>query len=137
MTENEAIKTDEELGCEIACEVIAKANEKSIEFETKIMDVTLGRWGYCKNDIEKALTELEEYRKLGTVEEVREAVDKTKALKPKKKKMKRCYDYHCAKCGKRFISKDDSGWYCGEFEKFCSDCGTPVDWSGQRLESEE
>lgn len=85
----------------------------------------------------KALEEVQEYRKIGTVEECRKEVEKTKALKPKKKKMKHCYDYHCAKCGKRFISKDDSGWYCGEFEKFCSECGTPVDWSGQRLEGEE
>lgn len=84
-----------------------------------------------------ALEEVQQYRKLGTVEEVRESVENTKPKKPKKNKTKYCYDYYCAKCGHRFISKDDSGWYCGKFEKFCSDCGTPVDWSGELLEGEE
>lgn len=120
MTENEAIKTDEELGCEIACEIIAKVNEKSIEFEAKMMDVTLGKWGYCKTDIEKALAELEEYRKLGTVEECREAVEKTKAKKIKYYgKTKR---NNCPTC-KRYL-----GWnYIMDYCKYC----------GQRLESEE
>lgn len=85
----------------------------------------------------KALEYVQEYLKIGTVEECREAVEKTKAKKPEIKKMRFSEDYCCNNCGHRFISKDETGWFCGEHEKFCQNCGTPVDWSSERLESEE
>jgi hypothetical protein len=118
-----------------ACKEIAIAGLKALE---EIKMYREGNLSLVPTDCFKRITEeLDTYKEIGTVEVVREAVEKTKALKPKKKKIRHCYDYHCAKCGRRFISKDDSGWYCGEFEKFCSDCGTPADWSGEDIESEE
>lgn len=67
----------------------------------------------------KALEEVQEYRKLGTVEECREAVEKTKAKKIKYYgKSKR---NNCPTC-KQYL-----GWnYIMDYCKYC----------GQRLESE-
>lgn len=66
-----------------------------------------------------AMQELQEYKKLGTLEEVREAVEKLKAKKPKKD----CVYHHptrwCEKCNRVVMS----GW------EYCPDCGQRIDWS--------
>lgn len=62
--------------------IVTEITEQAITFENKMMGVALGKWGYCKADIEKALVELEQYRKIGTAEECREAVEKTKPKEP-------------------------------------------------------
>lgn len=68
----------------------------------------------------KALEEVQEYRKLGTVEEVREAVEKAKAKKIKY--FGRSKRSNCPTC------KQCLGWnYIMDYCKYC----------GQRLEGEE
>ena len=95
-----------------------------------------GKMGYCPCDeCNKYFKKCEVY---GIVKKiVDEEASGMKAKKPKKKEMSLCYSYYCAKCGHRFISKYDSEFYFGEIEKFCSNCGTPVDWSGEITEAEE
>lgn len=67
----------------------------------------------------KALEDVQEYRKLGTVEEVREAVEKTK-----EKKLVEWANgtLHCPNC-----DKDNS---CLGFN-VCIECGQKLDWSDE------
>lgn len=69
----------------------------------------------------QALKENQEYKKLGTLEEVREAVERQKAKKVtdiRGDKLKFCT---CPFCGKR-ISNVEGGNYC-------QNCGQRLDWS--------
>ena len=68
-----------------------------------------------------AMQELQEYRKLGTMEEVREAMERQqekKATDIRGDKLKFCT---CPLCGKR-ISNVEGGNYC-------QNCGQKLDWS--------
>lgn len=79
----------------------------------------------------KALEEVQEYRKLGTVEEVREAVEKSKAKKCVKDSCPDHTHYKCPNCGKIQISEYKRGIrILGRITNNCDNCG-------QRLESEE
>lgn len=60
---------------------------------------------------------LEEYIKIGTVEELREVREKQKAKKPLANK----YYYFCPNCGTRRSIKQK--------HRFCHDCGQAIDWS--------
>lgn len=67
------------------------------------------------------MDELEEYREIGTLEEVREAVEKQKAKKSidiRGDKLKFCT---CPYCGRR-ITDVEGGNYC-------QNCGQALDWS--------
>ncbi len=81
----------------------------------------------------KALEEVQEYRKIGTVEECREAVEKQKGKKPL--------------IGADFMAgRDDAGEPIWEHDYVCPDCGfgiageyiccpycgTYIDWSDER-----
>lgn len=78
-----------------------------------------------------ALKEIQQYRAIGTVEECREAVEKTKA---KKCVQDTCPDhthYKCPTCGKIQMSEYKRGIrILGRITNFCDNCG-------QRLESEK
>lgn len=90
----------------------------------------------CEKFIVSALKELQEYRKLGTVEEVREAVRKTKPEKPDLEgdgcaDGEMVYDtWYCPNCGQ---------WYETDYDdyKHCPECGQKIDQSGLRLEGKE
>ena len=69
-----------------------------------------------------ALKEIEKYRKIGTVEECQEAVDRQKPKKPVKDK------YHhncCSNCG--WIVSGEGG-YGEEFCPHCENCGQAIQW---------
>lgn len=66
----------------------------------------------------KALEEVQEYRKLGTVEDVRRAIQKQNPIKAIGRGM-RCPRYHCPIC-KNFI-----GW--GIVGNYCQECGQKLD----------
>lgn len=78
-----------------------------------------------------ALKEIQQYRKIGTVEECRDAVEKTKA---KKCVQDTCPDhthYKCPTCGKIQMSEYKRGIrILGRITNFCDNCG-------QGLESEK
>lgn len=111
MTENEAIEALKlEGGIEIA------GNPRRIAKFFEALDMAIS-----------ALKEIQQYRKIGTVEECRTAVEKQKPKKPVKDK------YHhncCPNCG--WIVSGEGG-YGEEFCPHCENCGQAIQWE----ESEE
>lgn len=79
--------------------------------------------GNCRieNEVMKiaisAMQELQEYKQLGTLEEVREAVEKQKKKKPRASN--RCYV--CPRCGLVTSLKIK--------HNYCDACGQHIDWS--------
>lgn len=83
----------------------------------------------------KALKEVQEYRRLGTVEEVREAVEKTKSKKriePTTELDKYYHESTCPNCGIELRAKV-VGYTINQAIGEYNNCP----WCGQRLESEE
>lgn len=88
------------------------------------------------DSFKKQREELDAYKEIGTVEECREAVEKTIAKKPDLEgdgyaDGELVYDtWYCPNCGQ---------WYETDYDdyKCCPECGQKIDWSYQRLESEE
>lgn len=81
----------------------------------------------------KALEEVQQYRKIGTVEECREAVEKQTAKKPDYEgdgfsDGQLVYDtWICPCCGKHYEVDCDRYYYC-------QNCGQHIDWSDEELE---
>ena len=103
MTENEAIEMFEE---RIGLDAIEYVPECAEGLRTAIT----------------ALKEIQQYRKIGTVEECRKAVEKQKPKKPVKDK------YHhncCPNCG--WIVSGEGG-YGEEFCPHCENCGQAIQW---------
>ena len=75
-----------------------------------------------------ALKEIQQYRKIGTVEECREAVEKQK---PKKCIIDSCSDhahYKCPSCGRIELSIYKHGFpRLGRITKYCENCGQAID----------
>lgn len=68
----------------------------------------------------KALSEIQQYRSIGTVEECRAAAEKQRAKKPIKGRIFKSLGYYqCQICGGLFMRN----------EKFCSQCGQAIDYS--------
>ena len=74
-----------------------------------------------------ALKEVQQYRKIGTMEECREAVAKQKAQKPKELDTEYGY-FICGNCGGAIACTDDF-----KSHKYCLNCGQAINWE----ESEE
>lgn len=104
--------------------IVADITDKAITFRENMLGVALETWGYCKEDVEKALLELEQYRKFGTIEEVREAVEKAEEKKP----TFYATNWYCPKCG-NLVGNSEFEWE----KEFCGTCGQKIDWSGLRL----
>lgn len=67
-----------------------------------------------------ALSEIQKYQAIGTVEECRAAMEKQRAKKPIKIAPCKSVNYFkCSSCG-NFLSID---------KPFCEECGSAVDWS--------
>lgn len=81
-----------------------------------------------------AMQELQEYRKLGTLEEVRKAVEKQNAEKPKAYRLEShgVYEgllYCCPNCGCSIIKQDNRGFLSGPMAKHCLNCGQKLNWT--------
>lgn len=72
-----------------------------------------------------ALKEIQQYRKIGTVEECREAVKKQKPKKPNRSGMDEQDWYTCPNCGADIGSVDD----CFPRDRYCPNCGQAIQWS--------
>lgn len=69
-----------------------------------------------------ALKEVQQYRKIGTVEECRGAVEKQKAKKPEV--TDRDFDYYkCPVCGEYIWATDNLNDH-----KYCLNCGQVINW---------
>ena len=75
------------------------------------------------------LKEIQQYRKIGTVEECRKAVEKQKA---KKCVIDSCPDhthYKCPSCGNIHLSRYKHGCpSLGRIPRFCEYCGQAIQW---------
>ena len=126
--------------------------EEAIEVLSNELIVITDMIGYCR-DFEKesdlalayrvkrqeahkiaisALKEIQQYRKIGTVEECRKAVEKQKLKKPVKDK----YNHNCCpNCG--WIVSGEGG-YGEEFCPHCENCGQAIRWENLgEMEDEE
>lgn len=94
-------------------------------------------YGNCHTDCKdaavvaiKALEEIQQYRKIGTVEECREAVEKQKPKKPRlnyKPKFFGRATYTCPRCGNCCLEE-----FANERQnnRYCWDCGQKIDFGG-------
>ena len=114
MTENEALKIATHcLGVQAEQEV---CEECPVYIESGIVCKEIARTAIS------ALKEVQQYRKIGTVEECREAVEKQKAKKCIKDSCPDHTHYKCPSCGKIQKTKyDDSTFGC--ILNNCSNCG--------------
>lgn len=123
MTENEAIKH-----LQSYAEVVDNMIKYCKDFEPKA-DIT----GYLEKKTVfamaiSAIKEVQQYRKIGTVEECRKAVEKQKAKKPHRNYKK--FSGLWCKCG----------WYLGQKQcldiKYCPNCGQAIDENLEGMEDE-
>ena len=117
MTENEAIEMFEE---RIGLDVIEYVPEYAEGLRTAIT----------------ALKEIQQYRKIGTVEECRKAVEKQKPKKPRlnyKPKFFGKATYTCPRCGNCCLEE-----FANERQnnRYCWDCGQAIQWD-ENLEGME
>ena len=128
MTENEAIRDLQYL-----------IGEYSAYPPETGVNVTVGSLQYCIT----ALKEIQQYREIGTVEECRKAVDKTKPKAPKDElKINPVIDENGA-----YVDADTTVYIlcpnCGELvgmdediDRFCRECGQAIRWN-ENLEGME
>lgn len=128
MTENEMLK--------IAIHCLGVQAEQEVCEECDI-------YGNCHTDCKdvavvaiEALKEIQQYRKIGTVEECREAVKKQKPKKPKlnyKPRFLGKATYTCPKCGNCCLEE-----FANERQNnnYCWDCGQAIRWD-ENLEGME
>lgn len=111
-----------------------KQNEKIIRNEQEAIEAIKSNMptsGYymLRESLEmaiKALEEVQEYRKLGTVEEVREAVGKDTAKKVIIKPWEPC---KCPTCDKELSESVGDGYYKHYYYlKRCPECGQRLNW---------
>lgn len=144
MTECEAIKIIEDYVEEcnytwtveqLFAEYVKRRNKSYVSYTAD--DVIDHCWSAFKFLEVKALNEVLEYRKLGTVGKCREAVEKTNEKKPILINYKKYIDkienaeflkdsYLCPNCKTVLRSG-----------KYCNRCGQKIDWIGQKLESKK
>ena len=95
---------------------------------TEVVQSGKERWRMTNREVyERDYEELEQYRKIGTVKECREAVEKQEPKKPEVSDSD--YDYYkCPVCGAYIWATD-----CVQDHNYCLNCGQAIDWE----ESEE
>ena len=76
-----------------------------------------------------ALIELNAYKQLGTLKEVREAVEKQRAKRPEEQETAEKTRYKCPDCGFIMITIYADGYRLGNMPKHCEKCGQAIDWS--------
>lgn len=78
--------------------------------------------------IERMLDELLQYRKIGTVEECREAVERQKPKKPSviTDGLKGNTSYNCPNCGTGMVLIDKNRIQWGHIQKYCECCGQAI-----------
>lgn len=78
----------------------------------------------------KALEEIQQYRAIGTVEELKALKEKNKLIKPRfvmNKRSDTVSIWEC-RCGNLFRTKNKEGVLDGIDVNYCSKCGVKLDW---------
>ena len=125
MTENEAIRDLQYL-----------IEEYSAYPPETGVSATVGSLQYCIT----ALKEIQQYRKIGTVEECREAVEKQKPKKPPivtNALLSGSTSYVCPNCGIEMMSIDRNRIQWGHMQKYCQCCGQAIQWDEDLEETED
>lgn len=115
-------------------DIVLLREESILTIEEKLGSVPI----FLRNEInvnaqiiERSLTELDEYRSIGTVSECQEAVEKKKEKKPIEEKgvyASGQSDYICPSCGDSVIILDPE---CQAYKLgYCASCGQHLDWTG-------
>ena len=79
----------------------------------------------------EALKEIQQYRKIGTVEECREAMEKQIPRKPRDVEYDHSY-FICGNCGTAIYTSDEF-----EAHRYCLNCGQAINWPDMNLEGAE
>lgn len=87
---------------------IITANCRSISITNKARDIAI-----------ECMEQVEQYRALGTVEELKEAREKQVAKKPIEKEFHKMLHWNCPIC--------EGGLF--HEQQYCDECGTKIDWS--------
>ena len=123
MTENEAIKIATHcLGVQAEQEV---CEECPVYRESGIVCKEIAR------TVISALKEIQQYRKIGTVEECREAMEKQIPRKPRDVEYDHSY-FVCGNCGTAIYTSDEF-----EAHLYCLNCGQAINWPDMNLEGAE
>lgn len=113
-------------------QVLIKTPEEAIE--TIKSNMPTSGYQMLRESLDMAITalkEIQQYRKIGTVEECREAVEKQKAKKPEV--IDRDFDYYkCPVCGEYIWATDNINDH-----KYCLNCGQAIQWDAENLEEME
>lgn len=91
----------------MCCNILPRTIRKEININAEI--------------IIKAISELDKYREIGTVEECREARERQKPKKPRFY----AHNYYCGNCG-NLVGNSEFNW---KRFMYCDRCGNAVDWS--------
>lgn len=110
MTENEAIKRVREFGLRHAIGKLPHSWLAVQAFETAIL----------------ALEEIQQYRALGTVEELREAREKQRIKEPLIQRVSKGIIYKCP-CCKKIFAETYKNFKRGYIPKYCETCGQSID----------
>ncbi len=98
-----------------------------------ILDVRISRFEHADdvnealNVAKTALKEIQQYRALGTVGELRESMEKQRAKKPLYKYLKPFPS--CPTCGEVNLQVNNEYRNVIENHSYCPDCGQKIDWS--------
>lgn len=78
----------------------------------------------------ESMDELEEYQKIGTVEECRKMAKRARGDKPMLIKKITVSQYHCSVCGRVFESSTKPGLFGrDDVPNYCGTCGQRLDWN--------
>ena len=102
---------------QLKMEISATITDKAVEFQNKVIGISLEKWGYSKADVEKAMKELSEYKGTGL------SPDEIMKLKEREEEkdmiVKEIYGtilYQCPVC--------EEIVYCAD--TFCPNCGQRI-----------
>lgn len=140
MTENEAIKVLEEKyltmsmcgnieKCKRNNQAISGAIDALNEIQQYRVIGTVEQVSDMKQNYVEALSDWRQYRKIGTVKECQKGVERQKMKKPEIKIHRYSSSMHCPNCKFRMVSKIDSELIAGSQAKYCHNCGQSIDWS--------
>lgn len=110
-------------------EVLIKTPEEAIE--TIKSNMPTSGYQMLRESLEMAITalkEIQQYRKIGTVEECREAVEKQKPKKCDVTKDNFRIYYKCPTCNHCLRVEYNHGSWMGKKSKNCSKCGQAINW---------
>lgn len=110
-------------------EVLIKTPEEAIE--TIKLNMPTSGYQMLRESLDMAITalkEIQQYRKIGTVEECREAVEKQKAKKCDVTKDNFRIYYKCPTCNHCLRVEYNHGSWMGKKSNNCSKCGQAIQW---------